>query len=42
MNLKQPIKGWSKEFGKNEIRMQKMKNICAKILMQYVTKGTKL
>ena len=37
MNLERGIESWSKEFGENEIRMQKMKNICAEILMQYVT-----
>ena len=31
MNLKQCIKGWNKEFGKNEVRMKKIRNVCAKI-----------
>ena len=41
MNLKRPIKGCSKEFGENGVRLQTMRNIDAEISMQYVIEATK-
>ena len=41
MNLERRIEGWSKEFGENGVGMHKMRNMCAEILMQYVTGARK-
>ena len=41
MNLKRRIEGWSRKFGKNGVRMQIMRNLFAKLLMQYMTGARK-
>ena len=41
INLKRHINGGSKEFGKNEVKIQKMTNVCIEILMQYVIGANK-